>query len=323
MTGSFQKRSNEPSWKKDQRQGNLKNLLAVFLAVVLTLAATNAIFKSFRVPKLFTKIAWDGKSPFAVVLSTKPPAVLVYQAETKKVVIFKLSEDFYGVDALSKNDPQGLKKVSSLVFRANIANYIIFRDGPQISEEWSKKTVSNFSSFVSPFSILARGLGPEVVSTNIGRIDLFRLWWQAKSFSVNDLKWEDLTAEREEIIKPSGEKVLGVDSISLNRRISEYLQIHDIRMEGAKVNIVNYSGRPAAASLAGDMVSVAGANVLKVSTGDLNLDKTLVVSDKTYPKTASYLAKIFNCDIKPSPEEIESGQITIMLGSDFSNLYFR
>ena len=188
--------------------------------------------------------------------------------------------------------------------------------------EEAKRIFKNFASFSTPISILTKGTSTWIKDTNITRIDQLKLWWQLKFLSVEKLSLVDLGHFSEEIITSSNQKVLGVDTVSLNREIKKYLENLKLADEHFKVKIVNASQVAGAARLAADFAASVGAEVVKVESQDVQTEKTIVLASDKNSYSARYLANLFDCDIN-SLQNLDDGQIEIRIGRDFATKYFQ
>jgi len=326
--------TNYPAWKKRQVQAKGRSLLALFITLTLILALFNGLIKSFSLGKYFGKSRWDSKSSFVTALSTTPISLVIVQKDPKRIIFLTLDEETY----LTTGDPnEPIVKVSSIVdkdkgaqlskiltfaFRANIENFVTFNKEQKIDKEKAKKWFKDYASITTPFSILTGNLNREVKNTNITRIDLLKLWWQVKGFSINNLDLVDLRQFREEMLSWNNQKVLGVDDVVLKQLIAKYLENLKVREENFKIKISNSSEIAGAGRLAADFVSSVGGNVVEINTSPGTLDKTFLETKDKSSYTARYLANIFNCGINGAPGKGEGADITLVIGQDFILKYF-
>jgi len=328
--------STRHGWEKREVQKKWRSLLAVFITVVLFLAVANGLIKSFSLKKNLGSSSWSGKSSFVIALAADPASVFIFQKDSKRMVLLTLNNENYlptgnqdqpiakTSSIVEEKDGRRLERVLSLAFRSNIENYLIFKTSQKIDRETAQKLFKNFASLTTPLTLLIGGQDKIIMSTNITRIDLFRLWWQIKGFSVNSLDLVDLGQATEELIQKNNQKVLVVDEVFLHREISKYLEDLDLRKENLKVEIDNASDYSTAASLASDFVTSVGGSVISVETSDVKVDKTYILTSQNKKYTSRYLAKIFKCDIKSTPEskdEDTQDKIRVVLGQDFAARY--
>ncbi len=322
-------------WRKRQIRSQFRNLLAILITTLLVLAVFNGLVKSFSVRKFLGNSNWDNRASVAVALNTKPTSVLVVQNDPKRLTFLVLGDEAYVETGKIKTpleklgffteaaDGRELTKVLSLTFRANIANYLFFDRDYIANKENAGKIFKNLASLTTPFLILTEGKGPDIKDTDITRIDMFRLWWQLKDLSTDKLELVDLSGFGEEITADS-QKLLGFDEEALLREISKYLDNVQIAKEGSKIKIKNVSGRQAAGYLAADFIASTGGNVVDIELVTQDTGTSTILTNDKNSYTASYLAKVFKCDIKsPVPTEAaNSGEIVVVIGRDFIQRFF-
>ena len=136
-----------PAWQRRQFQKQWGNILAIFISIALIFAILNGLIKTFSLKKYLGESKWDSKSSFVMALGTNPAAVVVYQTEPKRIVIFKLGEDKYYFTgkqqnplqklskAVNENNGQELTKILSLAFRADIKYYLFLKNNDSLNKE--------------------------------------------------------------------------------------------------------------------------------------------------------------------------------------------
>ncbi len=325
--------------KKHESGNKTKTVFAVLIIVVLVFTILAGLVKSISLPNtaLEPKLKWDSKSSFVVALDTTPPSVFVYQREPKRIIFLALDPKMYFVTGnpktpiaqiggtVSGENGFEIAKVMSLSFGAPITNYITFNRQENLDNKTAQKMFKDFASLATPFVVMTRGNPGFVKNTNITRYDAFRLWWQIKGLSVESADVIDLSHLSEEVVIGNGHKVLGADTISLNRKIRDFLENINIEKEGQNISILNESGNQYAATVASDFVKAVGGNVVSEKKGDKTSDKSQIITEKKSAYTPSYLAKMFGCDITEAQNNGSGGDngITIVLGRDFANKYFK
>lgn len=320
-----------PAWKRREVQKKWRDLLAVFLCVVLLFAVVNGIFKSLSLKKYLGESWWDGKSPLVVALGSLPPAFFIFQNDPKRIVVGSFSERLY-FETGSKAKPleeiptlfadkngKELARIISLNLRVPTKNYLFLRDLEKVSQDSVEARFKSFASLTTPFLLFAKSLGN--METNLTRVDLFRLWWQVKGLSVDKIVMVDLSVLSEEIVFSNNQKVLGVDSKLINRKIKEYLEDSTFIKSDHKLKIVNGSDNLESSLLALDFVESFGLEVVSVEESSLTYASQIIARDKD-SNIAKYLAKIFDCDIKAMPDESQTHDILVILGQDFATRYF-
>jgi len=321
-------------WKKREDKRKWKDILAIFIAVVLIFAIFNGFAKSFSIKKYLSKSNWDSKFSFVTILATKPPSVFVFQTDPQKIVSLKLDSERYLVTGnqnqplvkfstlLAEKSGEELSKVLSLAFSADIKNYAFFTEEQVLNKENLQTMFKKFASPVTPFLILTGRIDKNIAKTNITRIDMIKLWWQLKSLGINKLEMVDLSDLKEEVVTADNQKVLGIDQTSLHFQISKYLENPDIANKDFKVIIQNASGTGDTTSLASDFATSVGFDISKVEISENISDKTNIVTKKADLYPVRYLARVFNCDIVGSQNVPENTAI-IVLGRDFAANYFQ
>jgi len=325
-----------PAWKKRDVQRKWRNFIAVFLTIILILAIFNGIVKTADFGRYLGKGRWDSRSSFAAALATFPPSVFIYQKESGSLSFLKVDPDIYFETGepdkplvkistvVKENNGLELSRVLSLSFRANIENFVTFKNEKEMNAQAAEELFKNFASLTTPFVILTKGLEGEIKDTNITRLDLLKLWWQLKGLSIEKLSIADMAPYGEEIITADNQKVLGADTESLNRQIRRYLENLEVRNEHFKVYIQNASGVSGAGRLAADFASTIGAEVVKIEAADLTIEKTVLLTNDKSAYSAFYLVTLFNCDnIGDLQDEGGMQQIVIKVGRDFAARYFK
>jgi len=327
----------QASYKRNEPRGR-GTLLAVLICFVLVLFIFSDFLRTFKFPASggnSKKYSWDGKSSFAVALQTDPVGVFVFQKEPSQLVFLTLDKNLYfergdlkSIKQLGRaldGDGQELADSVSLSFGAPIQNYVRFSKKLELNEQSAKQLFKSFASLVTPFKILL-GLRPGFIKdTNITRSNAFRLWWQVKSLSINQVKMADVSTLSEEILAGNA-KLLGVDTLSLNREISNFLDNLNIEKEGYKIKIVNESGSQYAGVVASRFIVSVGGKVISVEEGAQSRQMCQIVVGKPDDYTPSYLANIFGCDISNVATKGAGSQehtLTLNLGQNFADRYFR
>ena len=322
-----------PAWKKHQVKRKWQSIISVFITVTLLFAIVNGLMKGFSLKNQFTISKWDGKSSLAIVISTKNPSLFIYKNDPKRVVVLTTDSDIL---YQTGKDKEVLKKVSSDIlnshdmltniishtYGARIENYLMVDNKIEMDNEFSKKLFINFASITTPLKLITYGWGDDIKSTNITRLDAIRLWWQLKSLSIENLSLVDLSGYTNEIINYDNQKVLGADTVLLNRVVSKYLENIIIISENKKIRIQNGTADLKVANLAASFIKSVGGNVIEVTKSDIEYQKTQIVTSDKDSYTANYLAKIFSCDINGAQNVDRDDDIIIMIGSDFAQFYF-
>ncbi len=317
------------AWKKRDTQQAGRKLLAIIVFVLLFMALVNGFLKTISFKKYLGGTGWDGKSSFVSVLGTDPPAVLVFQQEPKRIALFKLDSTKYYISGNNKEplvqlsrfideeDAGELVRILSVSTGVQIENYMLFANR-KLDRQTVENDFKDFASPATPLKILTGNFKDNIMSTNISQKDFISLWWQAKDVSISKLEVVDLTAVSEEVVLRNNQKVLGVDEESLHFKIAPYLE--NTNMADLNVTIENTAGNSQAVNLASQFVQGVGFTPTIVDSEN-SVEKTrIIASDNNYP--VKYLAKIFDCDIVLAPKQA-SGEIKVILGSDFATRYLK
>ena len=322
-----------PSWKRHTLRRDGKNILAVFILIVLVFAITNGISKSFSLKKYFSKSEWDSKSPFVSIFSTSPPSIFIFNKDPKKLAVFKLDENAYfdtgGEDRLKRTaqifqdeDGDKITRITSLNLGIDIEKYVTMKEEVPAEIESMKNLFKNFASITAPFKIIGGLYDREIENTNITRIDLLKLWWQLKGIRVDKLELIELAGYREEIITDDNTKVLGVEEESIRLLMGQYLENRYLEQEKVNVEIVNGSKIPDALQLAADFAASLGFNVTAVEQSSELSEVTRIIAKDKNSYSVSYLASIFDCDIVFQPDGAGKSEIIVVIGRDFASNYF-
>lgn len=324
-----------PAWKKRQVRAKGRSLLAFFITLTLILALFNGLAKSFSLSKYFGYSKWDSKSSFVAALSTTPASLLIVQRDPKRIVFFTLDEETYLTtgnsqqpiaklsSVVDKNEGAQLAKVLTFAYRANIDSYVTFSEEQKIDKETTQKWFKQYASILTPFSILTKGISGEVKDTNITRIDLLKLWWQVKGFSIKSLDFVDLSQYKEEMLAFDNQKVLGIDDVVLHQLIKKYLENLEIEKENLKIKVSNSTDVLGAGQLAADFITSIGGSVVEINSSTSALSKTFIRAEDKNSYSAKYLANIFGCGINGASEKEEGADITLVVGQDFVARYFK
>lgn len=303
------KGSSTPSWKKRESNRKWQRTAAILFCLVFFFAAINGLLKSAFAVISFSKPKWDGQSTFSVSLNTDPVSVFVFQKDPKRIALFSVPIK------QNESDLDKLKDSVSDILGVKIENYIALSGSQNLDLEKQKEIVENLTSISTPLKILAFGWGEDVIGTNITRIDAIWLWWQIKGFGIKDLDYSDLgqfTSKGQE----KDRKVLGVDTDSIARQVSPYFLNQKLVEENLDIVIQDATASESSASFAVRFIENVGGKVISVESSPSVSSCTVVTDENSY--TSSYLANLFDCDIKGAQSERKSSKVTLILGTDFS-----
>lgn len=304
-----------PAWKNSEKKRNWRTTVAIFIAVFLMLASIKGFVKFGLASKNVAKSNWDSISSFVVGIGDHASSLFIFQKDPKRAVILTLGKN--GLRDIG--DEQAIKQLS-VSFGAPVENYIKFKNDSLEKVSDIKKYYENFTSWLTPVSILMTGWHGNNLDTNISRIDAIRLWWQIKSIGVNNVKFDDLSNLGQTNFE-NNNKVLAANTSDLNREISKYLENSKIVKDDLQINIVNSSSQYATSILASNFIYSVGGRVGTISGNIEEISRCNIVgASSSY--TLKYLAKLFDCDIKEPSQTASEGQITLILGNEFAKKYF-
>lgn len=322
-------------WQRREDKRKWREILAIFTVIFLLFVFFNGFLKSFSLKRLVADSHWDSQSSLAIALNTKPASVLIYQKDPQRLVFVTYQADTFWAtgnseallvnpsSVIADRDGQQLTKILSNGFGANINSYVMYKNLKDIDDKSAQKIFGDFAAITTPVALLVKGVGGDVESTNLTRLDLIRLWWQLKGLSVNKLEIKDFGPYYVEIVDKDGNKVRGFDSEKINREITKYLENSKIRDEGLKVEIVNSSTVAGAGKLAALMLESTGFKVVSVETGENGVVSSQVATTKTGSYSAKYLASVCNCAIFSLQKETAGeGTIKYTIGRDFAKKYY-
>lgn len=335
MTDYPEKEKSNPkaNWKNKRGSRRWRDIFAVLIVVVLLGFILKGAVGAFNFGAVKTP-SWDGQAPVAVYLNTKPASFVVYNKSNRKLALFSLKDNLM-IPTGNANQPlvgvgfvgsaaeadENMRLVAGYL-GADIQNYVYFKDEVPIDDKAFEKLFGEFSSIGTPFAIITKGLG-DVSKTSLKKSDLLALWWQIKGLSVSDLDYEDLGKFSEDLVVSDKSKVRGLDVELTRGELSKYFENTKLQRETRRVVIENNSGVKGAGTLAGQILTLAGFDVVNIESKEGENPKSEIFSKNKDGYAQSYLAKIFNCDITaPSGDgQSDDETITVVVGKDFAKKY--
>lgn len=317
-------------WRRRQVAAKWRNIVSIFITLVLVLAVFNGFLKVF-LSDYFVRSTRVGKTVVAAV-NSRPGSLLIFQDDPARLILVRFDDNLYFVtgdpqtptkrlgEIFNLADGQRMRFVLSGTLKIPVGHYLFVRDKDAFSSKVDLlEFFKNMASVATPLAILTQGELPGVEETNLTRGDLFSLWWQVKSLSVNDLVFVDTRDLVTEIVLSNDEKVLGIDSLGVARKLATYIEDREIVEEQSLVSIKNVSGVPGAGQLASDLMLPVGIKVSLLSAGEAQQENSQIISSgESY--VARYLAKMLECDIKTQPT-VSEGEIIVEVGADFARRY--
>lgn len=326
---------NRHVWRKQEIRQKWHNLLAVFIVTLLVLAIVNGLFKTISVKKSISNSQWFGGASFVSLVTTTPPSLFIYQEDPKRITFVSLARDAYfstgNVDAPIRKveefangaSLQEFVSVMSLNFGISVKNYMVLAKEQDASREGFLKLFKDMASIVTPVAILTNGNKSIFKDTNFSRYDQFKLWWQIKGLSVNDIDFLELATNSSEIIDRDGGNVRGFDHDIVYEQLVKYVENRKISSQDVAVVIKNSSGKKQMAGFVSDMVSSVGFDVAEVQSGEDSVVKSQVLSTDKNSESTRYLANICGCDIFALPKTGESDTLTLVVGQDMAAMYIQ
>lgn len=317
--------------QRTRAQGKWRDLFSVVFVAVLIIVIISGFINGIKVKGIFSSAIWDGFSPLAIVLNSNPVAVVIYQQEPKRISILKIPGDISFAtgdvskpvmsvsEALSTNS-EGGRKFLTKYLGAKIPGYVLLKAPINLKEKSEKDIFADFAFLATPISIIFNGLGDEVKSTNLSRIDLLKLWWEIKGINADRVNSVDLGSYTVEVIGPKDDKFRGIDRELMRSSVSKYFEDYRLTGKSLEVEITNASGEDGFGMLASEISDMAGFDVVRVSSTSGLFQKTQITASKE-SQEAKYLAKIFDCDIFWRQNGDDDSKTLLVIGQDFAKSY--
>lgn len=326
MTDYPAKKRVHTSGTKANGQRKFGGLIAVLIFGVLLLIILGSFLKAFVPKQASLGAGWDGKTSLGVVLNTKPVTIVIYSKDSSKIGVFMMpiglkyatgnaDHPIASVNSISSMQGTKAEGIVSGLNGINISRFIYFKDPPMLNQARAYEMFKQFSSIKTPFSIIfGKNMG---FSSDLSKMELLNLWWDVKGFTVAQVDIQNVGNFSEDIIGPTDIKFKGIDRESIHREMSKYF-------DGATygdVEVINNSGVTGAGSLASNMLSAYGWNVVNVGSTDNIETNCRIVSQDRLRDDAVLLASIFGCNIIQGQNE-SGGNPVMFLGSNFAKRYF-
>lgn len=331
MTDYTSHSNRRASWKRRQINNKWREILAVFITVVLVFLIINGFLRGLALKSWFSGSIWNGRTVLAIAVNSKPPSLIVYQNEPRRITTVVLPEDLsfatgdYGepiknVQRAFEEDSEGGRLFLTKYLGVNVAGFVTLKEAKKMDRAEAQNIFGDFAFLTTPFVVSFNGLERNVQATNLSRVDLMRLWWQVKGLSVDDLVFVDLNNYVVEIIGGENKKFKSLDRDLVRRAIAKYFESEEVLSKKVSIEVNNASGVNGIGTLASEIAEMAGFSVANVTGSDSTSEETkVIVSEKS--DQATHLAKIFNCDIVWRQNEAESSKITLVIGSDFAKRF--
>ncbi len=319
------------SRKKRKAGGKWQGLLAVIVTLTLISIIVLGLLRGIRLKGGFTKSVWDGSTPIAVTLNTKPTSIMVVQKVPKKVTFLILPSEIKFATGNAKEpvksitdaileDNEGGRRFLSKYLGAKIGGYMLFGEEKKMDREEAQKIFKDLAFLTKPISIIFNGLGPAIEESNLSRLDMLRLWFAVKGVNVNDIEYVDLGDFAIEIVGIGDKNFKALDREVVRKMLTPYFEDYRLVGKHIEIEILNASGESGMGRLASDIAEISGFDVVSVESSELVSEKTEIAGrgEKT---NIAYLAKLFNCDIFRLQNDSEEPKITLHLGRDFAKAF--
>ncbi|OGD87246.1 hypothetical protein A2164_04330 [Candidatus Curtissbacteria bacterium RBG_13_35_7] len=322
----------EIGWKKQQVRKKWRSLLSIIITITLLFAIVNGLSRGFSFKNKIEKGRWDGKSSFTVAVNSDNPSLIIIRPDPKKIaalaldaeVIYETGNWEKPLEKISEKIDSGEELAEALTkaYGVKVENFVMLGEKFKMDEEQLNKMFIKFASITTPLQLLTGGWKDGLENTNITLKDAFSLWWQLKGFRQNELVFMDVADYKEEIVNSNDSKVLGIDTVSLNKKASEYMENLLVINDKSNIRIINNTKYNSAGLLAASFIRSIGGNVIEIRNLQNGSDRTKVTVRNKNSYTAGYLANIFDCDINEAENLENEGEITLSIGSEFVKKYF-
>ena len=317
-----------PAWRRKRAERKWREVLAVFVVLVLVVVIVGGLLKTVRLPKDESS-GWDGELGLAIAINSTPGTVVVYGKTPPKIGVFRADGDLWfatgdasrpvsSVDGIFELPGENAVGVLANLTGVNVSKFVYFKTRPDFLGNGAYKFFVDFASIKSPLLILF-GRTDLLASTNMTRVELLTLWWKVKGISVKQVQVKSFSDFADEIIGPGNMKFKSLDRESVWREFLSYFD--GLGTKKGDIEIVNDSGVSGAGKLASSIVSAYGFSVTGVSTSD-NIGETCRLTVFARASDASKLAKALGCDIVLRQDLSQSARIIMFLGREFSQKYF-
>lgn len=324
---NFQKHNRQ----RNKAQGKFRDLFSIAIVVVLVFIIISGFISGIRAKGILSGTSWDGSTPMAIVLSSNPESVVIYQKDPKRITFLKIPRDISFAtgdasdpvkrvgEALS-SDGEGGRKFLTKYMGAKISGYVLLNTPINLDEKPEKEVFAEFAFLTTPISIIINGLDAQIKSTNLSRIDLIKLWWEVKGINVDWINAVDLGSYTVEIIGPKNNKFKGIDRDLMRSSVAKYFEDYRLVGKSMEVEITNASGEDGFGILASEISEMAGFDVVRISGSGGLFEKTQIMASKESTEV-KYLAKIFDCDIFWRQNGAEDSKTILVIGRDFAKSF--
>ncbi len=275
-------------------------------------------------------------------------AVISYHPKDKKIMIMHISDQTlvnvpkgYGqwrIGSVYKLGQEEPKPVGGQLLKLAVSNLLgLPIDGIIISKKTNSTTPESLitgwhqNNLASLFFVNS-------VKTDLTLLEASQIFWQmakVRSDKVSSLDFAQSSITESKLL-PDSTRVLGIDSVKLDLFIRDKMYDENIIAEGLSVAVYNATKHPGLTQDVARTITNMGGNVVMTDT----LDKVLGGSIVTYSKdvlvnvsqklTLKRLQQIYaprclktNCSSNNPVLPQSRAQISILLGEDFYNLWYK
>lgn len=346
---------------KQSKQLKLALLALGFLLLLLLLAKLFSMFSSLSQPfnsslNSAKKYTWDGKSTVNILVysqnsaSDKTPndskvALVNLNPQNSSMTILHISDQIYldlpkgygswklgsifdlGQEEKPQRGSQLLKLSVSKLVGLPIDGLIVLNN---LNESGFEEVVNNWRKY--PYSRLSF---LRTISTDLTPIELYKFIQSSstvRSDKITSLSFAQSNITRSQLL-PDSSRVLGVDTIRLDSFIRDNISDPTISEEDITVSIFNATTHPGLAQEASRVLTNLGINVIILSNTEKILDKSIAVykeenlkNSVTFQKSAQFFAPDCLKEVCLSDDQkalSSRAQITILLGEDYYNLWYK
>ena len=178
------KSSKKATWKKDEQTRKWRGILAIFICLFLVFFIISGVARAISLKKYISSSNWGQNEPYVAAVIGKEAEVFVFNKNLSEAVLVKVPNEAVLVtgtttarqqDVVESRNGARAAKFLTRTLGVQINNFVVLKNGGD-----PQRFVADLQSIKMPISP-----GGDIVSTNITRIDLLRLWWQVKGSGVN------------------------------------------------------------------------------------------------------------------------------------------
>lgn len=300
-----------PRWQREQKQRRVsrrKSIIGRALVFAIIILAVGLSVGFYGVLK---KSVWDGQTQISLAVASRPVSLVSFSPLGPSLVFLTFPEDAY-IEAVHGygnyliesvyplGELEGRGRGGELLSQSLQEHLGVAVEGYLFGADL-KETKESFLE-----NIL--GLLKNQGQTNLGRWDLLRLWWEARSVREDRVRLVKLD-------KP-------LDSERLERIIGQYFVDEKIRAEALTISVLNNTNQPGLAAREARIIKNLGGRI--IGLGDIENKQSLslrdekcqMASQKKYKNshTVKRLTKIFGCPWRGENLFGQRADVVLILG---------